>query len=81
VFKTQDKVLTALRECGPLSVRELQQRLGKGSRGPCTLHVLDYFCTVGGMSSELRSALYVLLWRGAVELVPMRGTLRLRISR
>jgi len=80
-LKTRHHVLAALRECGPMSVRELQQQLGKGSRGQCTLYVLDYFATIGGLSFGLRGALHALLWRGDIEIVPVRRTLRLRLSR
>jgi hypothetical protein len=77
--KTRNHVLAALRESGPLSVRELQRQLGPGSRGACHLYVLDYFTHIRGLSSDLRSALYVLLWRGDVELFPSGRTLRLRV--
>jgi hypothetical protein len=79
-LKTRNNVIAALRKCGPLSVRELQQQLGKGSRGECTLYVLDYFTNIGGLSWDLRGALHTLLWRGEIEIVPCRRTLRLRIS-
>jgi hypothetical protein len=78
--KTRNKVLGALRECGPMSVRELQQQLGKGSRGCCSLYVLDYFTHIRGLSAELRSALYVLLWRGDIAIVSSGRTLRLVLS-
>ena len=80
-LKTRNHVLAALRECGPMSVRELQRYLGPRSRGACSLHVLDYFTNINGLSRDLRGALFTLLWRGDIEIVPARRTLRLRIAR
>jgi hypothetical protein len=77
---TRNHVLAALRECGPLSVRELQPQLGPRSRGACSLHVLDYFTSIGGLSPDLRGALYTMLWSGDVEIVPVRRILRLRLG-
>jgi hypothetical protein len=59
----------------------LQQQLGPRSRGACHLYVLDYFTHIRGLSRDLRGALYTLLWRGDVELIPVGRTLRLRLSR
>jgi hypothetical protein len=80
-LKTRNHVLAALKECGSMSVRELQQRLGTRSRGQCTLYVLDYFTHLRGLSEDLRGALYVLLWREEIEIVPAGRTLRLRLAR
>lgn len=66
---------------GSLTVRELQRQLGPRSRGACSLHVLDYFTSIGGLSPELRAALYALLWSGSLEVIPVRRALRLRLSR
>lgn len=77
---TRNKVLAALRANGPMSVRELQQQLGKGSRGSCTLYVLDYFTHLRGLSEDLRGALYTLLWREEIQIVPIGRTLRLRLA-
>jgi hypothetical protein len=75
------QICNVLAANGSLSVRELQQQLGKGSRGQCTLYVLDYFTHIGGLSPDLRGALYTLLWREEIEIVPVRRSLRLRLSR
>jgi hypothetical protein len=74
------QICNVLRVHGSLSVRELQAALGE-RRGNCSLWVLDYFCPLKGLSTNLRDALYVLLWRGDIEIVPVRRTLRLRLSR
>lgn len=75
------QICNVLAANGSMTVRELQQQLGPRSRGACRLHVLDYFTSIGGLSRDLRGALYTLLWRGEIELFPVRRTLRVRLSR
>lgn len=75
------QICNVLAAHGSMTVRELQQQLGPRSKGNGSLFVLDYFCTISGLSAPLRAALYTLLWRGEIEIVPVRRTLRLRIAR